>query len=89
MSAVTWVKFLWGSLEGSELARALERADQRGEFTRDHAETTARVFNESGRRGGVLVGCMIAAVALTEYASLATANLKDFLRFESCCLKIA
>lgn len=58
-------------------------------FTRDDAETAARLFNESGRRRGSLTDCMIAAAALADGAAVATANPADFQRLHDFGVKLA
>ena len=82
MSAVAWTEFLCGPLAPSELELAEEIVGVRREFTPDHAAIAARLFNESGRRRGSLLDCMIAASAIADGAPVATANEADFRRFE-------
>lgn len=89
VSTVAWAEFLCGPLEATELALATEIVARYGNFTTDHAAIAARLFNESGRKRATFVDCMIAAVALAEGASIATANESDFRRFENSGLKIA
>ncbi len=89
MSTVAWAEFLCGPLQGSDLALTAEIVGKRRHFTDDHAATATRLFNESGRRRGLWVDSMIAAVALAEGAPIATANEEDFRRFESSGLEIA
>lgn len=89
MSAVAWAELLCGPLTPAELDLATAIVERRQEFTHEHAETAARLFNESGRRRGSLFDCMIAAAALIEGAPLATANEKDFRRFEASGLTLA
>ena len=68
MSAVAWAELLCGPLERSEMEWAAEIVGQRQDFTAEHAALAARLFNESGRRRGSLIDCMIAATALAAKA---------------------
>ena len=63
MSTVAWAEFLCGPLDRSEMELATEIVGQRHDFTPKHAAIAARLFNESGRRRGSLIDCMIAATA--------------------------
>lgn len=78
--ALAWAEFQCGPLTSSELAVAGAIIDGHRDFTRDDAETAARLYNESGRRRGSLIDCMIAAAALADDAAVATANHGDFVR---------
>ena len=89
MSAVAWAELLCGPLARSEMEWAAEIVGQRQNFTAEHAALAARLFNESERRRGSLIDCMIAATALAVAASLATANTADFLRFKDSGLTMA
>ncbi len=89
MSTVAWTEFLCGPLTESELNLASAIVGPRREFTSEHAASAARLFNQSGRRRGSLVDCMIAAAALEEGAALATANAGDFLRLQPAGVTIA
>ncbi len=89
MSAVAWAELLCGPLAPSEVELADEIVGQRRDFTPEQAVMAARLFNESGRRRGSLVDCMIAAAALADGASLATANVADFRRFRTSGLELA
>jgi len=80
ISTVAWAEFRCGPLQQLELAAAAAIVDRHREFTRDDAETAARLYNESGRRRGSLMDCMIASVALADGAAVATANTADFQR---------
>ena len=89
MSAIAWAELLCGPLAISEMELAADIVGQRPDFTPEQAVMAARLFNESGRRRGSLVDCMIAAAALADGASLATANVADFLRFTTSGLELA
>lgn len=88
MSTVAWTEFLCGPLEETEVEFANQVIGRIIDFNQDHAIIAARLFNESGRRRGALIDCMIAAVALDDGASIATANVSDFRRFEASGLQI-
>ena len=89
MSAVAWAEFLCGPLTRSELELAEEIVGLRRDFTPDHAAIAARLFNESGRRRGSLLDCMIAASAIADGSPISTANEADFRRFEDAGLTLA
>ncbi len=78
--SVAWAEFQCGPLTASELAVAGAIIGRHRDFTRDDAESAARLFNESGRRRGSLIDCMIAAAAQADGAPVATANKADFMR---------
>ncbi len=78
--SIGWAEFQCGPLTSSELAVAGAIIGRHRDFTKDDAESAARLFNESGRRRGSLIDCMIAAAAQADGAPVATANTADFLR---------
>ena len=69
-----------------ELARRI--VTEVSPYLQDDGALAAKLFNESGRRRGSLIDCMIAAVALRDGASVATANSADFRCFESAGLQV-
>jgi len=81
MSAVAWAEFLCGPLGPTEHQLAIRFITLRVPLTEQHAALAARLYNDTGRRRGSLVDCMIAATAIRSGASLATANAADFRRF--------
>ena len=92
LSSIAWAEFLCGSAHGavSDATRHAAR-DLLGEavpFDRYAAELTADLYNLTGRRRGSLVDCMVAAVAIANGASLATANLDDFSLFQAAGLTL-
>lgn len=89
MSTVAWAEFLCGPLARTEMELASEIIGPRRDFTQDHAEIAARLFNVSGRRRGSLIDCMIAASAIADGAIIATSNEADFRRFEEAGLTLA
>jgi len=88
MNAVAWTEFLCGPLEESHLELATRVVSQRVPFLEEDSIESARLFNESGRRRGSLIDCMIAASALRAGDALATANVADFRRFGPFGLRI-
>ena len=83
VSNVAWTEFLCGPYERASLEFAIRVIDRYINFTSEHAEIAARLFNQSGRRRGSQMDCMIAGTAIAENAPIATADLEDFRRFES------
>lgn len=88
MSAIAWTEFLCGPIDAATEELVAGVVTQRKAFTEDHAAIAARLFNESGRRRGTLIDCMIAATALGDDAAIATANTADFRRFEGSGLLV-
>ncbi len=89
MSTVAWAEFLCGPLARSDIELAAEIVGEHCDFKPEHAVIAARLFNESGRRRGSLIDCMIAAAALADSAPIATANAADFHRFKDSGLTMA
>jgi predicted nucleic acid-binding protein len=88
MSTVAWTELLCGPLEASRRELATRVVSQRVPFLEEDSVTSARLFNETGRRRGSLIDCMIAASALRAREPLATANVGDFRRFAAFGLAI-
>ena len=88
MSSVAWAEFLCGPLDIGDLRLAERFVERRQDFTPDQAVVAARLFNESGRRRGTFIDCMIAAAALVDGAAIATSNVADFSRFAAAGLKV-
>ena len=89
VSTVAWAEYLCGPLKRSELEVTVSIIDRYIEFTPAQAELAARLFNQSGRQRRLFSDCMIAATAIAENAPLATADSRDFRRFEDEGLTLA
>ncbi len=88
VSAVAWAEFLCGPLTPDDKDLALAALDGQRDCTVGDAAVAARLFNVSGRRRGSLPDCLIAAAAMQDGARLATANPRDFRRFEASGLTL-
>jgi len=88
ISAIGWAEFLCGPLEADQLELVSGLLHPPEAFEASDAELAARLFNLAGRRRGTLGDCMIAATAISSEATLATANPRDFRRFESAGLTV-
>ena len=88
MSTVAWTELLCGPLEEGQRELAARVVSQRVAFMEEDSVTSARLFNDTGRRRGSLIDCMIAASALRAREPLATANVADFRRFAAFGLAI-
>ncbi|MFK7966689.1 MAG: type II toxin-antitoxin system VapC family toxin [Burkholderiaceae bacterium] len=80
ISLVAWAEFLCGPLEPDDASLAAAIVGEALPVTSKHAALAASIFNETGRRRGSFVDCLIASVAIDEHARLATGNTKDFSR---------
>lgn len=89
MSSIAWSEFLCGPLDLADRELAARIVADRIPYSAQDAESAAELFNETGRRRGSLIDCMIAAVARGRSAPLATLNRNDFRRFESPGLRFA
>lgn len=88
ISAIGWTEFLCGPVDPHHIELVTRIVPQRFPFTENEAVLAARLFNQTGRRRGSVMDCMIAATALSHGAPLATENPSDFRRFESAGLAI-
>jgi predicted nucleic acid-binding protein len=88
MNAVAWTELLCGPLAENHRELAARIVSERVPFLEEDAVIGARLFNQSGRRRGSLLDCMIAASALRAKEPLATANASDFRRFSTQGLAI-
>ena len=89
ISSLAWTEFQCGPVSAHVIAVAQRLLGEPLPFAGPEADLGAKLFNETGRRRGTLVDCMIAATAIVSEESLATSNPKDFARFEKFGLAIA
>ena len=82
VSAVAWAEFCCGPATPEERNAARRLLPEPIPLTGHDAEIAARLFNVSGRRRKLFRDCLIAAVAMSSNAAVATSNLADFRRFE-------
>ena len=81
MSVIAWAELLCGPVSPGHLELIARVVSERIPFVEEDAVMSSQLFNESGRRRGSLMDCMIAASALRASAPLATSNASDFRRF--------
>jgi predicted nucleic acid-binding protein len=89
ISALAWAEFLCGAVTPRVIALADTLLGDPLPFDKAESALSANLFNETGRRRGTLVDCMIAATAIVAGDSVATSNPKDFARFEKLGLVLA
>jgi predicted nucleic acid-binding protein len=89
ISAIAWTEFQCGPVSPAAIDVARHLLGDPIPFSADDAGIAAALFNETGRRRGTLMDCMIAAPAINAGASIATANHADFRRFEQFGLALA
>lgn len=83
ISAVAWAEFWCGPATAEHRKAARDLLPEPIPLTGTDAEIGARLFNISGRRSRSLGDCLIAAVAMSSNAAIATRNVAHFRRFES------
>jgi predicted nucleic acid-binding protein len=77
--SVAWTELVCGPLDAHDLSFAATILAEPVPFAGDDAIRAGELFNQTGRRRGSLLDCMIAAAAIGADASLATSNRSDFL----------
>lgn len=88
VSAVVWAEFLCGPVSASFTTMARSLLGEPITLGPAEAERAARLFNDTGRRRGSFVDCLVAASALEADARLATDNVNDFARFAASGLQL-
>ena len=88
ISAPAWAEFRCGPVGSGVADVARHIVGEPLPFGAIEAERAAELFNESGRRRGSFMDCMIAAVAIEGGDRLATSNAVDFVRFERFGLEL-
>ena len=89
VSSPAWSEFLSGPVQPVEVERS-QIILQGGiaPFGRAEAVMAAELFNQTGRRRGSRLDCMIAAIAILANADFATYNEQDFKPFRIHGLKL-
>jgi predicted nucleic acid-binding protein len=73
ISSLAWCEFLCGPLDTAHAALAARLVLAPEPFDAEDARAAASLFNQTGRRRGTLIDCMIAASAMRRGASVAPA----------------
>ena len=89
IDALAWTEFLCGPVRGEHVQLAQTLFPTPEPYLPSDAVRAANLYNQTGRRRGTLVDCMIAACAIRSGARLATANLDDFRPFRALGLQLA
>lgn len=89
ISVIAWAEFLCGPVETEHLELLDRIVPERLSLTEQDAVLAAGLYNDTGRRRGTLVDCLIAATALRKDAPLATSNPSDFEPMTDLGLQLA
>lgn len=88
MSSLAWTELLCGPMDAAARALAERIVTERLAYGERESVVAAELYNETGRRRGSMIDCMIAATARLRGAPLATLDLDDFRRFETHGLRL-
>jgi len=88
ISATAWAEFQSGPVTELVVSMTAQLVGEPIPFTVAEARLAATLFNQTGRRRGSLLDCMIAAAAIESGDELATVNHADFKRFLKFGLQI-
>jgi predicted nucleic acid-binding protein len=88
VSTIAWAEFLCGPLDAIARQTAMAMFPNPEAFGATDAARAAELFNQTGRRRGTLIDCMIAATCIERNVPLATENVVDFRRFEQFGLRL-
>lgn len=88
ISTIAWTEFLCGTVSEVQVGLVAQLVGPPLAYEDEHAVLAARLFNDAGRRRGTLMDCMIAAVAMSADARLATSNTADFMRLTKHGLRL-
>ncbi|HRP05077.1 MAG TPA: PIN domain-containing protein [Opitutaceae bacterium] len=81
-SSIAWMEFVSGPVSPAVVTAMAEVIDDRVHpVERKEAELAAKLFNEIGRKRALRYDCLIAAVAISAGAALATNNQSDYAQF--------
>ena len=89
MSALAWAEFVCGPISPAVISASSRLLGDPLPFSAVEATLAARLFNDTGRRRGSLMDCMIAATAIQAGNAIATSHRADFKRFEKFGLVLA
>jgi predicted nucleic acid-binding protein len=88
-SALAWTEFLNGPVPAPQVTLVESVIGSRViPFDRVTAAVAAELFNQTGRRRGSRIDCLIAAAAIRDQADFATGNHDDFDAFVPYGLKL-
>lgn len=89
MSVIAWTEFLCGPVDEQHIEMVSRIVTELVPYNEETSRMAAMLFNQTGRRRGTLVDCMIASTAIQSDAQIATVNTADFDRFSDAGLVLA